>query len=82
MTPLVLTLIGDDKPGLVNAASEAVAEHGGTWLESRLARLSGKFANALGLDQSRMNIGITYIEAAGYRIVAQSLSQPTLVFRR
>ena len=40
MTPLVLTLIGDDKPGLVNAASEAVAEHGGTWLESRLARLA------------------------------------------
>ena len=26
MTPLVLTLIGDDKPGLVNAASEAVAD--------------------------------------------------------
>jgi glycine cleavage system regulatory protein len=43
-TPLVLTLIGDDKPGLVAAASEAVAAHGGTWLESRLARLSGKFA--------------------------------------
>lgn len=44
MTPLVLTLIGDDKPGLVNAASATVAAHGGTWLESRLARLSGKFA--------------------------------------
>lgn len=44
MTPLVLTLIGDDKPGLVNAASETVAAHGGTWLESRLARLAGKFA--------------------------------------
>ena len=44
MTPLVLTLIGDDKPGLVKAASETVAAHGGTWLESRLARLAGKFA--------------------------------------
>ncbi|MDE2362080.1 MAG: hypothetical protein KGM42_05320 [Hyphomicrobiales bacterium] len=44
MTPLVLTLIGDDKPGLVAAVSQAVAAHGGTWLESRLARLSGKFA--------------------------------------
>ncbi|MCC2101432.1 MAG: amino acid-binding protein, partial [Hyphomicrobiales bacterium] len=44
MTPMVLTLIGDDKPGLVNAASAAVAAHGGTWLESRLARLAGKFA--------------------------------------
>ena len=43
-TPLVFTLIGDDKPGLVAAASQAVAAHGGTWLESRLARLAGKFA--------------------------------------
>jgi glycine cleavage system regulatory protein len=44
MTPLVLTLIGDDRPGLVNATSQAVAANGGTWLESRLARLAGKFA--------------------------------------
>ncbi|MFO1117359.1 MAG: ACT domain-containing protein [Beijerinckiaceae bacterium] len=44
MTPLVLTLIGDDRPGLVAAVSQAVAAQGGTWLESRLARLSGKFA--------------------------------------
>ena len=28
MTPLVLTLIGDDKPGLVAAVSQAVAAHG------------------------------------------------------
>ena len=32
MTPMVLTLIGDDKPGLVNAASAAVAAHGGSWV--------------------------------------------------
>ena len=44
MTPIVLTLIGDDRPGLVAAVSQAVAAQGGTWLESRLARLSGKFA--------------------------------------
>lgn len=43
-TPLVLTLIGDDRPGLVAAVSQAVAANGATWLESRLAHLSGKFA--------------------------------------
>jgi len=46
-TPLVLTFVGDDRPGLVNAISEAVAAHGGTWLESRSARLAGKFAGIL-----------------------------------
>ncbi len=46
-TALVLTFIGDDRPGLVNAISEKVAACGGTWLESRLAQLTGKFAGIL-----------------------------------
>jgi len=46
-TPLVLTFVGEDRPGLVNAISEAVAAHGGTWLESRSARLAGKFAGVV-----------------------------------
>ena len=40
-TPLVLTFVGDDRPGLVSQISQAVAAHGGTWLESRSARLAG-----------------------------------------
>jgi glycine cleavage system regulatory protein len=47
MARLVLTFVGDDRPGLVNAISEAVAAHGGTWLESRSTRLAGKFAGIL-----------------------------------
>jgi glycine cleavage system regulatory protein len=45
--PLVLTFVGDDRPGLVNAISEKVAAHGATWLESRSARLAGKFAGVV-----------------------------------
>lgn len=44
MTPLVLTLIGDDRSGLVNAIAEAVAGHGGNWERSQMAELAGKFA--------------------------------------
>jgi glycine cleavage system regulatory protein len=47
MTPLVLTFVGDDKPGLVNAISEKVADCGGTWRESRSVRLAGKFAGVV-----------------------------------
>jgi glycine cleavage system regulatory protein len=43
-TPLVLTFVGRDRPGLVNAIAERVASAGGTWLESRLAHLAGEFA--------------------------------------
>ncbi len=41
---LVLTVISPDRPGLVEALSQSVANHQGSWLESRMARLDGKFA--------------------------------------
>ncbi len=50
MIPLVLTFVGDDRPGLVSAISEKIAAHGGTWLDSRSARLAGKFAGILRAD--------------------------------
>ncbi|HLK40573.1 MAG TPA: ACT domain-containing protein [Polyangiaceae bacterium] len=47
MTDLVLTLIGQDRPGLVEAVAAIVRGHGGNWLESRMTRLGGKFAGIL-----------------------------------
>lgn len=44
MAALVLTLIGDDRAGLVNAVARAVADHGGNWEQSQLSELAGKFA--------------------------------------
>jgi len=43
-TFLVLTVIGDDRPGLVGELSAAIAAHQGNWLESSMSRLAGKFA--------------------------------------
>jgi glycine cleavage system regulatory protein len=40
----VLTVIGDDRPGLVDALSGAISAHGGNWERSQMARLGGKFA--------------------------------------
>lgn len=47
MTDLVLTLIGPDRPGLVEAVADIVASHQGNWLESRMTHLAGKFAGIL-----------------------------------
>lgn len=44
MATLVLTVIGDDKAGLVNAVAQVVARHGGNWESSQMAELAGKFA--------------------------------------
>jgi len=47
VTSLILTLIGPDRPGLVEALAGPIAAHGGNWLESRMAHLAGKFAGIL-----------------------------------
>lgn len=46
-TILVLTLIGPDRPGLVDSLAEIVRRHGGNWIESRMAHLAGQFAGVL-----------------------------------
>ena len=56
MIPLVLTFVGDDRPGLVNAVSDKIAAFGGTWLESRSARLAGKFAGILLVNVPEENL--------------------------
>jgi glycine cleavage system regulatory protein len=47
METLILTVIGDDRPGIVRDLAAVVADHGGNWQESRMARLAGKFAGIL-----------------------------------
>lgn len=44
MARVVLTLIGDDQAGLVDALSEVIVAHGGNWEQSHLTQLAGKFA--------------------------------------
>ena len=50
LTPLVLTVIGPDRTGLVESLARVVAEHGGNWLESRMSRLGGEFAGILRIE--------------------------------
>ena len=46
-TYLVLTIIGDDKPGLVGSLAQIIADNSGNWLESSMSQLAGKFAGIL-----------------------------------
>ncbi|MFD1218083.1 glycine cleavage system protein R [Microbulbifer celer] len=43
----VISIISDDKPGVVEMLSAAVAENGGNWEDSRMAHFAGKFAGIL-----------------------------------
>ena len=47
---LVLTVIGDDRAGLVSALATVVASHGGNWEQSQMAELDGKFAGIVAVS--------------------------------
>lgn len=50
MTKLVLTVVGIDRPGLVEALSTALNSHEGNWLESEFLHLAGQFAGIALVD--------------------------------
>ena len=47
MATIVLTVIGDDRAGLVDALAGPIADHGGNWDRSHMAHLAGKFAGII-----------------------------------
>lgn len=44
---LVLTVIGEDRPGLVEELAQLIGRFEGSWDESRMARLAGHFAGVV-----------------------------------
>ena len=44
MATFILTVVGDDRPGLVSAVSAPISAHGASWEHSQMSRLAGKFA--------------------------------------
>nr|WP_087025291.1 ACT domain-containing protein [Thaumasiovibrio subtropicus] len=47
MKHLVISVIGQDSPGLVDTLSDTVFQHHGNWLASSLTQLAGQFAGIL-----------------------------------
>ncbi len=71
---LVMTVIGQDRPGLVESVAGLVAEHGGNWLESRMSRLGGQFAGILrvevpGEKEQALVAGLKRLESRGLTVV-------------
>jgi len=74
---LVMTIIGPDRPGLVESVAALVAGHGGNWLESRMARLGGQFAGILRVEvpadqEASLTAVLKELEPRGLTIVAHS----------
>ncbi len=50
MKQLIITLVGPDRPGLVEQISDRVLAHGGNWLASNLSHLAGHFAGIIQVE--------------------------------
>ena len=76
MESLVVTVIGKDRPGLVESVSAVVEEHGGSWAESRMSRLAGEFAGILRVSvpaasAAALPEGLESLESTGLRVVVE-----------
>lgn len=69
-TFLVLTLIGNDQPGLVESLAQIVAQNQGNWLESNMSRLAGKFAGILrvSVDEDKADQLVAALDALSPRL--------------
>ncbi len=50
MTSVAVTIIGNDRPGIIQDVAEVATQHEANWLESQMANLAGQFAGIVHLD--------------------------------
>jgi glycine cleavage system regulatory protein len=76
MTDLVLTILGPDRPGLVELVAGVIASHGGNWLESRMSHLAGKFAGILRAELPADRVAaataaLATLESRGLKVIVE-----------
>jgi glycine cleavage system regulatory protein len=81
LTHLVLTIIGADRPGLVQLVASRVADHGGNWLESRMCHLGGQFAGIVRVEVPAERVpelqqALQRLETEGLRVSVDSGESP------
>ena len=81
-TSIVLTVIADDRPGVIQTVSSVVTEFGGSWTQSSMSSLAGHFAGILLVsipaDRTQAFIGkLRSLESDGLRVTANVSSEPS-----
>jgi len=75
-TSIVLTVIADDRPGIIKTVSEVLYKHGGSWTQSSMSSLAGQFAGILLASVPVENSAacqdeLQGLESKGMRVIAQ-----------
>ena len=77
LATLVMTVIGADRPGLVQLVAARVADHGGNWLESRMCHLGGEFAGILRVEVAAERVdelvgALHRLDESGLRVIVHA----------
>jgi glycine cleavage system regulatory protein len=78
---IILTAIGDDRPGLVSVLSAPVNAHGASWQRSQMSRLAGKFAGIVlvSVPDDRLDAlatDLAALEAQGLQVSIERSDEP------
>ncbi|HET7735677.1 MAG TPA: ACT domain-containing protein [Nocardioidaceae bacterium] len=81
MATFILTVVGEDRAGLVSALSAPIKERGGSWERSQMSRLAGKFAGivlvAVADDQYDALVAeLTSLKDQGLHVVVERTDEP------
>ena len=73
-TSIVLTVIADDQPGIIETVSNTLNNHGGNWTQSSMSSLAGQFAGILLVSVPKENTEpclaeLHGLESQGLRII-------------
>lgn len=74
--PIVMSVIGPDRPGIVELVASTVKAVGGNWLESRMCHLGGQFAGILRVQaaegrEEELLSAVADLESKGLSVVVK-----------
>ena len=86
-TSLVATVIGRDRPGIVNQLSDVAQRHGANWAGSRMASLAGEFAGMVHFEVSAERADalareLHALESSGLQVVIAKSAEAAADARR
>ena len=81
MATFILTVVGDDRPGLVAEVSAPITAHGASWERSQMSRLAGKFAGIVLVEVADKRLDalvadLVLLEAEGLQVLIERTQQP------
>jgi glycine cleavage system regulatory protein len=81
MATFILTVLGDDRPGLVSALSGPISAHGASWQRSQMSRLAGKFAGIVLVSVAddrydALSAELAGLETQGLRVTLERTDEP------